>query len=815
MANEILRFLPGNTAKPDGTNVAVGAWIGWIGRDYFDGLYLASAYTARFFSYPTKIEKPDITNFLNSSYAITTEQKDGDGAFSPTEGGFPITSMNTDEDTISFTGSYVFAFGKMFKVENRTQDYGWYKVKKVTVESDGTTKLWADATYREVAHSTKGGSVRIATQKDTRYYRFSYVYDGVQESLLSDQVQATFEDMKFFHLIFPVYPATFNKRITAVKIYRSTDYSGILSPYRHIHTIDLLREDDEVIGGLSGFYDCKKMVYIPDMSGQVSGRTPAGAGKIKLFNKNGGNWTVELATVSYSADTSRVLFELTEDIYSEADHWDCAWQYSALGDFTDTIEGSSGAFAGWDVGIAGEDLTGKSYAGGVINFDYVIGFNNTGNFRLIDDNYKRAVHFTSKVDHDGYLADDVWRIVCPEDGNYFVVGGETHYDYSFFDTNLPDGATHPLEGEVSIEVHGKFAKMIGGRLFQANLVLDPAGEAEEHPDWCSYSEINQPDVTPVSNVIKLQDREGGELTGLDELFGMAVFTMKQGIIAVNCKDNPGDPQLWKISESIHDIGNIAPMGLVRAGDALYTCAHDGIYRITPNNLAASDSTPTDKLEITKPIHNIYNSMTVAQKQAIRAIYHHPRNEIHYFMTYPVDGTPLEKHWSYNVVTGAWRECFTSWFPNYLALDENANAMILNTYLSAESQQYCWVLALETTLDEQYGRFVARSKWFTISNDSPEPINRIVVIYKSPHALKLRIYLNGNETAAAEYTLPAQATSKPYTVGVGYSAHRMQFAITDETGLPLIAEETYGGPVYLIVEQNEVSPNVEISGIDII
>ena len=34
-ANEILRFLPGDTALPDGTNVAVGAWIGWIGRCFW------------------------------------------------------------------------------------------------------------------------------------------------------------------------------------------------------------------------------------------------------------------------------------------------------------------------------------------------------------------------------------------------------------------------------------------------------------------------------------------------------------------------------------------------------------------------------------------------------------------------------------------------------------------------------------------------------------------------------------------------------------------------------------------------------------
>jgi hypothetical protein len=158
-------------------------------------------------------------------------------------------------------------------------------------------------------------------------------------------------------------------------------------------------------------------------------------------------------------------------------------------------------------------------------------------------------------------------------------------------------------------------------------LLIPGDKAESHPDWLSYSELDQPDVTPVSNVIKFSDREGGEITGLDELFGIPVVMKRQSIRPYNTKADPADPTTWYSAESIHNIGNIPHHGYISVQGSLYVCSQDGIYRLSPNNLAASDSTPTEHLKITGPIEDAYDKMTQTQKEEMIVGYNQQENEI--------------------------------------------------------------------------------------------------------------------------------------------------------------------------------------------
>lgn len=797
--NEVLRFLPGYTAKPDGTNVAVGAWIGWIGRDYFDGLYLASAYTAKFFSYPREIAKPALT--------LTFTQHNGDGAFSPSQD-ISIIDMNDNEQTLTIAGIFPGAFrpGTTFTIHGNSQNVGTFKIE--SVEEFGElvqTKLWLDDTYHALVDHI-GGYIKATVERESRWYKFSYIYDGIQESLLSEPYKIDFADMKFLQGSFAITKASHNMRITAVKVYRSS--TGEAGTYRHIQTIDFLRKSGKFKSGSTGCYTGERTVYIPGLSNVVTGRNPTGAGQIKLWNSNTQDWTTK-TTASYLTDTGRTMFTVTEDV-TEDDFWDCAWEYYAYGTGEAmTASGGSGAFAGQNTMLIGENLGSYSYSGGVL---YCL-VNSVATYRSVDASYNKALHFTAPVICSGLgPSNGAWKLCRTEEGLWFTTDG-TSVTFDFFDNGLPDGAAHPFEAETSICVNGAYAKMITGRLFQAKICLDPAGAAEQHPDWGSYSEPDQPDVTPMSNVIRFQDREGSELTGLEEMFGMAVFLMKQGIVTLNCKSSPSTPALWKPIEMIHNIGNVAPLGAVKAGDELYVCSWDGFYRLRPNNLANTDATPTAKLKISWDIDNLYNAMTEAQKQAIRGVYHPRRSEIHWFWAYtdPDTSSTVNQHWAYNVITGAWREIDYVYPVRFLTLDEKANAIAL---ARSDSDSTFQVMAVETTGDAEDGLFLMRSKVFEISNETLQPIHRVTVIYKSPHALLLQIFLDGNDTATEEYELPAQATMKPYTVSIGYCAYNFQFVITDDTGEALVAEETDAGPVFLIVEQNALNPNVEIGGIDI-
>lgn len=72
-----------------------------------------------------------------------------------------------------------------------------------------------------------------------RYYKFSYVYDGVQEGLLSNSVFFADKDSVMTELTYTIETLNFNKRITAINIYKSTDDLT----YGLLATIDLLRTD--------------------------------------------------------------------------------------------------------------------------------------------------------------------------------------------------------------------------------------------------------------------------------------------------------------------------------------------------------------------------------------------------------------------------------------------------------------------------------------------------------------------------------------------------------------------------------------------
>ena len=904
LANEIRRLLPGNTALPDGTNVAVGLWIGWIDRDYFDGLLLAAAYGAKFFSYATEVAKPDIDNDFasfsagqlqggrftelaaNSGYEISEVLRFGGG--DPTSQYFNISGDVTEE----------LGTGSKILVADSTANDGIYVLLEATFnEGENLTRLGVDFNYLAIADTTADGNIiAFAPLADRKFYKLSYVYDGNQESLVSDEVMINYNfarDM-YGQFEFVITNATWNKRITAMKVYRSDNAEG---PYSLIQTIDFLRPTTNLLTGTAAFGS--NAVYIPELDDFDFNV----AYTYELYLRKTGSSFIGTEVLELGRDalsgTGIDAFETESQIstWVVSDFWDVDWYLKENdgGGFDTVRSGTKGAYSGERAMIltSTEDTGENNSAGsmfylsvlgglfdqvtsattvdsgdrtkfktftshflkvgavvqlsGFVNalnlqyngyfvvmiidsateftVDAKFGINEVGadplwspsdeNWRIVEENIGKAIK--TSVRFPGRSGYPSYRFIQRQYGLFMAVssGGGSTTSYSFFDNDLTDGAKPPLEGAVSVNVNGRFARMIAARLHQANIVLDPSGKAEEQPEWGSFSELDQPDVTPVSNVIRFQDDEGGPLTGLEELFGLAVYTKRFSIITINSKSSPADPSLWTRTESIHNIGNLAPLGMVKAKDAVYPCAIDGIYAINPNNLSDTDQTPTSKLKTTEAIENIYNSMTFAQKQAIVAVYHQRRNEIHYYMTYPVDEVDTLKRWAYNVVTGGWREIFADYQVLLTGKDEESNAIALQELTAGIA---AGVIAVEPNRDDDDdpdgSRFLFRSKVFPIDDVAPEAIRNIVIIYKSPHELVLRIYLDGNDTLVEEYTLPAQADQKPYNVAIGYSALRMQFVITDDIGVALVAEVTSAGPVYLIVEQNELSPNVEISGFDI-
>ena len=211
-------------------------------------------------------------------------------------------------------------------------------------------------------------------------------------------------------------------------------------------------------------------------------------------------------------------------------------------------------------------------------------------------------------------------------GMAFNVTSGTNVRVVCQDFNLEDLGESTIQSVFSNRVNAQHAVKLKGRLFMGDIVLNPEDKAEDHPDWIAYSELNQYDVRPVSNVINLDDREGGAVTGLAVLFGRLIIFKPQAIFIMNVSD-PADPNTWSISESKFSIGNIAPEGVVEVHDSVYFVFHDGIYAVTSNTVADSTKTPSVMDKISLSIEDQF--LLANSKKDIKGVYDQKNNEILY------------------------------------------------------------------------------------------------------------------------------------------------------------------------------------------
>ncbi|MFH1319365.1 MAG: hypothetical protein ABII90_01765 [Bacteroidota bacterium] len=489
-------------------------------------------------------------------------------------------------------------------------------------------QFWTNATNIDkptlvaVLDSIPGGDLPAGKY----YYAFSYIYDGIQESLLSNPVGITLLDSNWVKCQFSIDTTKNNKRITAIKVYRSNkQYVN----FDHIHTIDLTRSPSEIIRLDSLAYYGKHDVLA------------TGASDALIFNVNkyvfkniGGVLTDSVVVDSGIIGTGtgtygHRIFPVSASTSTYKHFWNKSWQlwqsdYGA-GTWTKIDSGTSGFYWGNDLMFAKFNAADSVKYHNLDPVGALMQFNGRGDsLKVIVDGADLRVF---KYDTSGGLLATAkeenvpFTIMFPDRGLYYWTRSGITATCKFFDAGLVAGAAHPLEGEVSIDVNGKYAVMAQDRLWQANLYLAPASpDSERHEDWVSYSELGQYDVTPVSNVIRISDYYGGEITGITILMGNPVILKRQSIQMINARSDPANPENWEIIQAVHNIGNVAPQGYINVLGTLYVCAYDGIYGIRPNNLAPYESTPVINFRISEPINNIYLAYADSNKAKIKVGY---------------------------------------------------------------------------------------------------------------------------------------------------------------------------------------------------
>ncbi|MBA95799.1 MAG: hypothetical protein CMP21_08805 [Rickettsiales bacterium] len=164
----------------------------------------------------------------------------------------------------------------------------------------------------------------------------------------------------------------------------------------------------------------------------------------------------------------------------------------------------------------------------------------------------------------------------------------------FTDVGEIEGATHSYFGTNSIKTRYKYSASTGNRRFVGNVIIeDQNGTTETYDDMVIYSELNQPDVLPISNFIKLNDQQGGAIFGIHSLFSDIVVFAERGIFRISVPTT--DPTSWSMVETERNLGCNQPNSIIEYRGGLFFAGKDNLYYITPNFefLTISDSWRTE------------------------------------------------------------------------------------------------------------------------------------------------------------------------------------------------------------------------------
>ena len=144
-----------------------------------------------------------------------------------------------------------------------------------------------------------------------------------------------------------------------------------------------------------------------------------------------------------------------------------------------------------------------------------------------------------------------------------------------------EGAYHSFAGVDSLKTRFKYSTSIGGRQYVANVILeDKLGQQEKYDDMVMFSELNQPDVIPISNFIKLNDQQGGAITGIKGLFSDIVVFAERGIFRISVPTE--DPTSWSMVEAEKNLGCNQPNSICEYRGGIFFAGLDSIWYISPN-----------------------------------------------------------------------------------------------------------------------------------------------------------------------------------------------------------------------------------------
>ena len=234
----------------------------------------------------------------------------------------------------------------------------------------------------------------------------------------------------------------------------------------------------------------------------------------------------------------------------------------------------------------------------------------------------------------------------------------------FYDTGLPDGARHPNDGITSLDVKFKYATMLNGRQFVANVKITGDEDTEEYPNFVMYSNPGAPDIIPTSNFIKLDDLQGGEIVGIETLMSDIVVFMTNGIFRINVPS--ADPTNWSLVEAHPNIGCLHDKGITKVPNGIFFLSQESVIFLD----SSFQATP-----VSNAIRDDYQAITATTPTIMKTHFDVKYNKL--YITKLVSTNT--EFWIFDVFRQTWStEKHTSVLYDEFSLDNNNNTILIES-----------------------------------------------------------------------------------------------------------------------------------------
>ena len=461
------------------------------------------------------------------------------------------------------------------------------------------------------------------------HYKITGVYDGVQEMELSDVIfTEVYTDNKKGSTItfdFSMDIDDFDPRIKSLKIYRGYAPQNIDVVYNHIASIELASDTGDI-----GTTKALNTMWGTDHADRVALLDPTKDFSGAEFNKSTypddsapytegeHRYFLQCHFTNLSGRIRRINiisnfdgFLVLEEVGGITDNdrlWLGNYSIEVIGEYWSVSNnrwirdddpahtfqlysndmGCIGDNVLWDVG--GDDADGGAeYRNNrFTNWQYdisggnsVVILTNYGNLFLLDGGHgivsPANISGTATQNQVSFSLAD--RTGTPLSGTITL---------EFTDTGYPDGAEHPLAGITKTKMNYVYGALHNGRLFMLDIALDPDDENEIHENWLGYTEYNQYDTAPVTNVIPVVDTRGGKGTGVISTGGYLMVFTETGVFRVYV---PGvDPSGWNIEQGIDSMGSTAPDSITSAEGLVIFANASGIHAVVPGDFTLYELT---------------------------------------------------------------------------------------------------------------------------------------------------------------------------------------------------------------------------------